>query len=107
MRSLPPPSILSTAFSIPAKVPTDISNRLLRHVRRETGVEDPYVDRKAAEFQDALDAAARLTGFFPDTLEGVLRSSAFGNGGDFFVEHRYDTDELAFHGNVAKIDHAV
>lgn len=91
----------------PSVCPTDISNRLLRRVRQQTGVADPYAGRKAAEFQKAVDAAARLAGFFPDTLEGALRSSAFGNGGDFFMEHRYDTNGFAFHGNVAKIEHAV
>lgn len=91
----------------PGKSPTDISNRLLRHVRQESGVEDPYADHKSTEFRAALAAAARLEGFFPDTLEGAIRSSAFGNGGDFFAEHRYDAGSFAFHGNVAKIERAV
>ncbi len=57
----------------PDMAPTDISNRLHRHVRRETGVEDPYADRKKAEFREALNAAGKLKGFFPDTLEGALQ----------------------------------
>jgi uncharacterized protein with ATP-grasp and redox domains len=90
-----------------SRSPTDISSVLLRYIRHETGVEDPYEERKTAEFQEAVQAAARLEGFFSNTLEGVLRASAFGNGGDFFVEHRYDTEGLAFQGNMAKIEHAV
>ncbi len=87
--------------------PTFVSNRLLRYVRQETGLEDPFADRKAREFQRALDAAGRVKGGFPDTLEGALGSSAFGNGGDFFLEHAYDAEGFVLQGNVAKIARAV
>ena len=66
--------------------PTDISNRLLRYVRQETAILDPFADRKEVEFRRALDSAEALKGFFPETLQGALQSSALGNGGDFFVE---------------------
>ncbi len=58
--------------------------------KEETGVYDPFAERKETEFRQALAASARLKGFFPDTLEGALVASAFGNGGDFFTEHAYD-----------------
>jgi uncharacterized protein with ATP-grasp and redox domains len=99
-------ALVDTLFD-PRVSPTYVSNRLLRYIRQESGVEDPYADRKAAELRAALDAAERLCGFFPDTLEGALRASAFGNGGDFFAEHCYDTDGLVFRANVAKIEDAV
>ncbi|OPY68101.1 MAG: hypothetical protein A4E57_01942 [Syntrophorhabdaceae bacterium PtaU1.Bin034] len=87
--------------------PTDISNTLLRQVRDKTGAYDPYADRKAVEFERAMEAAKRLRSFFPDTLEGALWSSAFGNGGDFFLEHQYTVSQFGFSGNVAKIAHQV
>ncbi len=89
------------------RVPTEVSNRLLRYVREETGVYDPYAQRKEAEFRQALAASLRLKDFFPDTLEGALRASAFGNGGDFFMEHSYDADHMEFEGEVAKIEQQV
>ncbi len=87
--------------------PTVIANRLLKYVKEQTGVYDPYAEKKDREFETARAAAAALAPFFPDTLEGALRSSAFGNGGDFFLEHRYDTREFLFTGDVDKIARAV
>jgi len=87
--------------------PTDISNRLLKYVKGETRVYDAYGGGKALEFERAMEAVQRLKGFFPDTFEGALRSSAFGNGGDFFVDHTYDADLFFFRGDVAKIEHQV
>ena len=43
-------------------------------------------------------------GFFPATLHGALQSSAFGNGGDFFVEHSYDVASFALGGDVANVE---
>jgi len=84
--------------------PTDVSNRLLKFVRQETGVEDPFADDKEVEFRRALDSAERLKGTFPDTLWGALQSSAFGNGGDFFVEHTYAVDPFPFSCDMANIE---
>jgi uncharacterized protein with ATP-grasp and redox domains len=84
--------------------PTLISNRLLKYVRQESGINDPFADLKEKEFKRATDAANRLEGFFPDTLQGALQSSAFGNGGDFFVEHGYDAGSFVLCGDVANIE---
>jgi uncharacterized protein with ATP-grasp and redox domains len=91
----------------PDRSPTSISNLFLEHVRRETGCDDPYAGRKAAEFERARQAAEKLEHFFPDSLEGALKSSAFGNGGDFFVDHAYETADFRFYCDVAKIGHQV
>jgi hypothetical protein len=91
----------------PHRNPTEISNRLLKYVRRETGVYDPFEDRKTVEFHRALEASKRLDGFFPETLEGGLRSAAFGNGGDFFMDHPYEPDRFEFSGEVDKIGRQV
>ncbi|MGD0231142.1 MAG: ARMT1-like domain-containing protein [Syntrophorhabdales bacterium] len=98
--------LVDTLFA-PHRSPTDISNRILKHVKKKTGSYDPYAERKAAEFRRAGRAAGEMKGRFPDSLEGALRSSAFGNGGDFFVEHAYDDNDLEFDGDMAKIEHQV
>lgn len=97
-------TLVESLFCSRPRTPTDISNRLLKYVRQETAIADPFADYKEAEFRRALDGAACLKGFFPDTLEGALQSSAFGNGGDFFVEGSYVVDRFAFSGDVANIE---
>jgi len=96
-------SLIESLFSAD-RSPTLISNRLLRHVRQETGVDDPFAGLKEMEFRRATESATRLEGFFPETLQGALQSSAFGNGGDFFVEHSYDVGSFALSGDVANIE---
>ncbi len=93
--------IVNSLFSAD-RSPTEISNRVLKEIRRISGVSDPFVDLKRAEFERAREAFGRLQGFFPDTLEGALRASAFGNGGDFFVDHDYSTEGFEFHCDVDK-----
>ena len=99
-------SLVDSLFD-PHHTPTDISNRLLRYVKEETGVYDAYGERKETEFRRAREAMERLEGFFPDTFEGALRSSAFGNGGDFFVDHAFDPDRFVFEADLAKLEHQV
>jgi hypothetical protein len=94
--------LIDTQFAF-SKSPTDISNRLLKYVKQETGAYDPYRGKKSTEFYGAIEAAERLKGFFPENIEGALQSSAFGNGGDFFTNHLYDTHDFRFRGDVAKI----
>jgi damage-control phosphatase, subfamily I len=83
--------------------PTSISNLMLKEVRRRSGVADPFEELKKVELSRARAAAKRLRDVFPGTLEGALRSSAFGNGGDFFVEHDYDFSRCKFHCDMDKI----
>jgi uncharacterized protein with ATP-grasp and redox domains len=87
--------------------PTAISNRLLKEIGRMSGVRDPFVHQKRAEFERAREALEKLRGFFPESFEGALKASAFGNGGDFFVEHDYDTSAAEFHCDVDKIGYQV
>jgi damage-control phosphatase, subfamily I len=96
-------SLIEGLFSADCS-PTLISNRLLKYVRQNTAVDDPFADLKEIEFQRATDSAKRLKGFFPATLQGALQSSAFGNGGDFFVEHSYDVNSFTLGGDVANIE---
>ena len=87
--------------------PTFISNRLLRYVKSRTGMYDPYAERKAIDFRQAREAAARVSDLFPDDLEGLFQLSAFGNGGDFFLEQSYNPDHIDLDGDMAKIAHQV
>jgi hypothetical protein len=98
---------LVEALFDPERSPTEVSNRLLRYIKAETGVYDPFAQKKETEFRQALAASLRLKGFFPDTLEGALAASAFGNGGDFFTEHAYDPAHMEFECDVAKIERQV
>lgn len=96
-------SLIESLFSAEHS-PTLISNRLLKYVRQNTAVCDPFAGLKEVEFQRATESGKRLKGFFPATLQGALQSSAFGNGGDFFVEHSYDVNSFALGGDVANIE---
>jgi damage-control phosphatase, subfamily I len=87
--------------------PTAISNALLKGVREETGVQDPYAEKKAIEFRDAMKAAAECSHYFPATLQGALMASAFGNGSDYFLDHTYDLRQYLFSGDLAKIEEGV
>ena len=83
--------------------PTSISNLMLKQIRLGSGVKDPFADLKKVEIAKARAAATRLLSAFPHTLEGAIHSSAFGNGGDFFLEHDYDLSRCVFHCDVDKI----
>lgn len=95
--------LIETFFSLDQS-PTAISNGLLRAVREKSGVADPYAEMKKREFERAMGAGRRLEDYFPETLESALRSSAFGNGGDFFVEHNFDFEGSEFHCELDKIE---
>ncbi len=101
-------AVLDSSFDLidglfaPERSPTSISNRVLKHIKQQTGVYDPFKEHKAAEFRQAVAARERLSPLFDDTIEGALRSAAFGNGGDFFVDHDYDMGNFRFSGDVAK-----
>jgi uncharacterized protein with ATP-grasp and redox domains len=87
----------------PDRSPTWISNRILKEVTLRSGVTDPFAESKRGELERATEAAERLKGAFAESLEGAIRSSAFGNGGDFFMEHSYDLDRCRFYCDVDKI----
>lgn len=87
----------------PERSPTSISNPILKEIRRRSGVADPFAESKRVELERATAAAERLKGAFPESLEGALHSSAFGNGGDFFTEHDYDLHQCRFYCDVDKI----
>jgi damage-control phosphatase, subfamily I len=94
--------LIRALFSLD-RSPTVVSNQLLKEIRLRSGVGDPFAELKRVEFERAVSAAKRLKGCFPGTLEGALRLSAFGNGGDFFAEHDFDLEGSQFDCDVDKI----
>lgn len=102
-------AVLGSSFDLidglfaPERSPTSISNVVLKQIKEQTGVYDPFKEHKAAEFRQAVAARERLSPLFGNTLEGALRSAAFGNGGDFFIDHDYDMENFRLIGDVAKI----
>ena len=47
------------------RIPTEVSKRILRYVREETGVYDPYAERKEAEFRAGPGRHAAAERLFP------------------------------------------
>jgi damage-control phosphatase, subfamily I len=88
----------------PEACPPDIANEVLRLIRERTGVNDPYQQRKAEEFELALAAAPKIARSFSPSLEGVLKCSVMGNSVDVFMEPDYDMASFVFSGTIEKID---
>jgi damage-control phosphatase, subfamily I len=91
----------------PDATPPAISNRLLKHIKHETGILDPYNSIKAQELEEALRAFREIRGHFSDSLEGVIQFSALGNSMDFFVNGRYDRNNFNFVGALDKIEETI
>ena len=86
----------------PSKSPTEISNQLLRYIREETGVADPFAAKKAVEFRRAREAAVEFRSLFLRDLEGLLKYSCLGNSHDYF-EGSYNVSTFRFLGDVESI----
>ncbi len=76
--------------------PPAIANRVLKVIRKRTGVDDPYLAMKEEEYRLALDAFSRVASSFTRDLEGVLRCSALGNSMDFFQKTDYSLEGFVF-----------
>ena len=89
--------------------PPLIANRLLKRIKMDTGVYDPYVSYKEKEFEKAGAAIARLEGTFPPSLAMLVKLCALGNSMDFFTGHEggFDPDGLQFSGNMDKIEEEI
>ena len=84
--------------------PPAIANVLLDHIRRRTGVRDPYATIKYREFRQALSFVRKLTGETPVSLAGLIRLSALGNSTDFFTGGSFDTGAFVLKGNTGKVE---
>jgi len=91
----------------PNATPPAISNVLLKHIRQQTGVADPYFQAKVREYEEARRAFAELRDRFSLSLEDTLRLSALGNSMDFFIDSQYDLNNFIFSSDMAKIEEAI
>jgi uncharacterized protein with ATP-grasp and redox domains len=62
----------------------EVANRILRGIRRETGVHDPYRNFKAQEQATGRQAAARAQKMIGEDLTSLVKLAALGNSLDFF-----------------------
>lgn len=105
--------ILHNAYSImdnlwnEGRTPPEIANTLHRFIREETGVNDPYVQIKIKEVEEARKAAERLHTSFPQTLEGTIMYAALGNASDFFCHDGFTVDGFDFSGDIDKIEEQI
>jgi uncharacterized protein with ATP-grasp and redox domains len=91
----------------PDATPPAISNKLLKHIQRKTGVLDPYKSIKVQEFEEAVRTFQEVRGHFSDSLEGLVQLSALGNSMDFFINGHYDLNNFNFVGTVDKIEDTI
>lgn len=82
--------------------PPSIANRLLSHIRRGSGVQDPFATAKYRELRDALDSVQRLRVEYGTSLEGLLHLSALGNSKDHFVDVSREEGNFFFSGDMDK-----
>jgi damage-control phosphatase, subfamily I len=89
--------------------PPRIANRLLKQIKQETGVYDPYASLKEKEFEEAKRAIVPLEDRFTSSLELLLKLSALGNSMDFFTgrECGFDAERLRFFGDIDKIEEEI
>ncbi len=87
--------------------PPSIANLLLRHIRKGSGVWDPYTTAKYQEFREAMDTVKRLGNKFGTSLEGLIRLSALGNAKDHFINASQEEEHFFFSGNVDKIEEEI
>ncbi len=89
-------------FYSPDLNPTDISSRLLKFIRKESGVADPFSAKKEVEWKEATNAARELRNFFGTDLEGLLKYSCIGNSHDYFGG-AYNISDFRFAGDIEGI----
>jgi uncharacterized protein with ATP-grasp and redox domains len=77
-------TILADAKVNPTSSP-EIANRIMREVRRLTGVTDPYIEVKAREMEKARKLFSQLKGNLGKTLRSRVSLAALGNNLDFFI----------------------
>jgi uncharacterized protein with ATP-grasp and redox domains len=76
--------ILADAKVHPISSP-EIANRIIREVRRLTGVADPYIEFKAREMEQARKLFSQLKANVGKTLRSRVSLAALGNNLDFFI----------------------
>lgn len=105
------PGVLDSSLSLLEELftgdatPPEIAGKLLSHIRRRTGVWDPYATLKYREHRDAL---AAIRGFHGgDRLEDLLSLSALGNSTDYFTGGTFANEVPVVQGEVDRAAAAV
>lgn len=98
------PEVLDSSLSLLEELfvgdatPPEIAGKLLSHIRRRTGVWDPYATLKYREYRDALAAVGGLRG--GECLEDLLSLSALGNSTDYFTGGTFMNELPVVEGDV-------
>ncbi|MBP1750901.1 MAG: hypothetical protein H6Q52_3440 [Deltaproteobacteria bacterium] len=87
----------------PDKTPPAIANVLLDHIRRRTGVYDPYAAIKYREYREAAASMKNLQANKFVSLSDCIRISALGNSTDFFTGGSFDQGPIEMKGDMDKI----
>lgn len=88
----------------PDATPPGIANILLDHIRRTTGVYDPYATIKHREYREAVSFVRDLRGRKPVSLSDHIRLSALGNSTDFFTGGSFDPGSFTLKGDREKTE---
>jgi uncharacterized protein with ATP-grasp and redox domains len=99
-------SLLEDLFDADATPPW-VADRLLAHIRRRTGVWDPYASVKHREYREAQAAVRGLCGKTDDCLEDFMRLSALGNSTDYFTGGTFTGEVPVLEGDVDRAAAAV
>jgi len=90
-----------------------IANRILREIRRITGIADPYQEFKAREMDQARRIFSQLPDGITDDLRSGIKLAALGNSLDFFKEprlaladipHQFDNGISFYRDNQAQLE---
>jgi len=87
--------------------PPAIANKIHKLIRENTGIADPYVEKKDREVSIAKKALIKLNDLFDFDLEGVLKFSALGNSTDTFLDAKIDfldPSNMMFYTELDKIE---
>jgi len=85
-----------------------IANRILREIRRITGIADPYQEFKAREMEQARHIFSKLPDAVADDLSSGIKLAALGNSLDFFKDPRVALADIPYqfnHGVSFYLDH--
>ena len=90
-----------------------VANRILREIRRITGIADPYKEFKAREMEHAREILSRLQSPIEKHLKSCARLAALGNSLDFFnnpaqaladIPQRFSNDTLFYRDDLARLE---
>ncbi len=88
----------------PDATPPSIANVLLDHIKRKTGVYDPYSTIKYREYREAVSFMKNVKVKEPASLSDHIQISALGNSTDFFTGASFEPGSFMLGGDMEKIE---